>query len=37
MDIAEFLENYSLSPEGLIFKEGLIYVPTVDEIKVKIL
>jgi hypothetical protein len=36
-DITEFLQNYSLSSEGLVLKDGLIYIPTADEIKVKIL
>jgi hypothetical protein len=36
-DIAEFLEDYSLSPDDLILKDDLIYIPTVDEIKMKIL
>jgi hypothetical protein len=36
-NITEFLQNYSLSSEGLVLKDGLVYVPAADEIKVKIL
>jgi hypothetical protein len=36
-DVTEFLQNYSLSPDGLVLRDGLVYVPAIDAIKVKIL
>ena len=36
-DITEFLRDYSLSTDGLVLRDGLIYIPTIDEIKMKIL
>jgi hypothetical protein len=36
-EVAEFLEKYVLTPDGLVLKDGLVYVPDVEEIRVKIL
>ena len=34
---AELPENFSMDPNGLLLKEGLVYVPAVDAIKLQIL
>jgi hypothetical protein len=26
-EVSEFLEKYTLSPDGLVLREGLVYVP----------
>ena len=36
-ETVKFLRNYSLSPEGLVLKDGLVYVPNDETTKVKIL
>ena len=36
-DVSEFLDKYTLSANGLVLKDGLVYVPADEELRVSIL